>query len=194
MTRTLPIKTDVTNRDVVDVAVEAARAGRRPLVLVHASGVTPGGGWRVGASGQEERLVSATGGRLARALACGWTNTRDQDELTLALDLDLHGYPVDFVAMAAPDLRAAPGLDVGVDVRAAVDLLFAVALAHGFRDLILGAWGCGVYRNDPAVVATAFRDALRGMPSAALDVVVFAITDTTPVGLDAYETFRAVLR
>ena len=31
------------------------------------------------------------------------------------------------------------------------------AAAHGYRRLVLGAWGCGVFRNDPAQVAGAFR-------------------------------------
>ena len=34
--------------------------------------------------------------------------------------------------------------------------VLALAAACGHRSLLLGAWGCGVFRNDPALVADAF--------------------------------------
>ena len=35
-----------------------------------------------------------------------------------------------------------------------------IAAAHGAEILILGAFGCGAFRNDPEAVAAAYRDAL----------------------------------
>ena len=32
-----------------------------------------------------------------------------------------------------------------------------VAKDKGYRNLVLGAWGCGVFRNDPKVIASEFR-------------------------------------
>ncbi len=43
---------------------------------------------------------------------------------------------------------------------------------------MLGAWGCGVFRNDPATVASAFADALPVVDR--FDHVVFAIHDRLP--------------
>ena len=43
------------------------------------------------------------------------------------------------------------------------------------RTVILGAWGCGVFRNDPQAVAEAFARWLRGPLGAAFDRVVFAV-------------------
>src|SRR5579859_1522373 len=54
--------------------------------------------------------------------------------------------------------------------------VLAVAAAHGHRTLVLGAWGCGVFRNDPAVVAAAFA-ALLARASGRFDHVVFAVLD-----------------
>ena len=50
--------------------------------------------------------------------------------------------------------------------------VLAVAAAHGHRRIVLGAWGCGVFGNDPATVAEAFAEALRQHP---MDHVVFAV-------------------
>ena len=43
-----------------------------------------------------------------------------------------------------------------------VEKLLALAAAEGFEELVLGAWGCGVFRNDPRLIARLFHDALFG--------------------------------
>ena len=54
-------------------------------------------------------------------------------------------------------------------------MLLAIAAAHGEQRLILGAWGCGVFGNDPAVVARMFREQLRGAFRGVFAEVVFAV-------------------
>jgi uncharacterized protein (TIGR02452 family) len=59
--------------------------------------------------------------------------------------------------------------------------VLAVLAAHGHGCIVLGAWGCGVFCNDPAHVADAFAawlesDSFRG----AFDRVVFAVYDRSP--------------
>ena len=55
--------------------------------------------------------------------------------------------------------------------------VLAVAERHGHRSLILGAWGCGAFGNDPATIAALFRDAIAGRHAGAFAAIVFAITD-----------------
>ena len=50
------------------------------------------------------------------------------------------------------------------------------ALAGFAVSLVLGAWGCGVFRNDPAVVAAVFA-ALLARSQGRFDHVVFAVLD-----------------
>jgi uncharacterized protein (TIGR02452 family) len=53
-----------------------------------------------------------------------------------------------------------------------------VAAHHDHRTLVLGAWGCGVFRNDPARVAGVFAELLDAAPYVgAFERVVFAIYD-----------------
>ncbi|MET0422427.1 MAG: TIGR02452 family protein [Actinoplanes sp.] len=93
-------------------------------------------------------------------------------------------YPVSFLTAAAPNRSAMTGTRPEllatlpeVLTRRATRIL-AVAAAHGHRRLVLGAWGCGVFGNDPATVADAFATALSAGPW--FDEIVFAILDRQP--------------
>ncbi len=99
-------------------------------------------------------------------------------------------YTAGFLTSAAPNagavLRTAPEraaeLPAALAVRA--ERVLETAVAHGYRRLVLGAWGCGVFRNDPAEVAGAFRSLLGpgGRFAAAFERVTFGILDRTPGG------------
>jgi uncharacterized protein (TIGR02452 family) len=53
--------------------------------------------------------------------------------------------------------------------------VLSIMALHGHRTIILGAWGCGVFGNDPLLVAELFKENLRRLPF--FDTVVFAIYD-----------------
>ena len=53
--------------------------------------------------------------------------------------------------------------------------------------LVLGAWGCGVFQNDPRAVAEVFAELLASRFARAFSRVVFAIYDRSK----AQETRRA---
>merc|ERR1719386_655357 len=48
---------------------------------------------------------------------------------------------------------------------------------HGTVDVVLGAWGCGVFKNDPATVASIFKKQLHGPFKGYFRKVVFAVLD-----------------
>ena len=49
-----------------------------------------------------------------------------------------------------------------------------------YDTLILGAWGCGAFGNDPERAAANFREALEGEFRGAFSKIIFAITDWSP--------------
>ena len=53
--------------------------------------------------------------------------------------------------------------------------VLSIMAAQGHRTIILGAWGCGVFGNDPLMVAELFRDNLKKLPF--FDRVSFPIYD-----------------
>ena len=67
-----------------------------------------------------------------------------------------------------------------------------VAKDNGHRSLLLGAWGCGVFRNNPVDVASAFDLHLQSSEfQGCFDRVVFAIYDSTKgkVVLEAFKDY-----
>lgn len=70
---------------------------------------------------------------------------------------------VDILTCAAPNLGACR---ISTDEltalhRARAEKLFSVAAAHGAEVLVLGAFGCGAFRNPAALVAGVYRDAVQ---------------------------------
>lgn len=48
---------------------------------------------------------------------------------------------------------------------------------HGHNAVVLGAWGCGVFKNDPGVVADLFHEAFTTRFAGVFDVAAFAVLD-----------------
>lgn len=59
--------------------------------------------------------------------------------------------------------------------RRRISLVLNSASLHGTKNLILGAWGCGVFRNDPDLVSKIFAEELQN--GFGFENVVFAILD-----------------
>jgi uncharacterized protein (TIGR02452 family) len=166
-------------------------------MLNFASAKHPGGGWLGGARAQEEDLARCSA--LYRCLLAQpryYEANRAHPSL-LYTDHVIHSPRVPFfrddrhalldepylasiITAPAPNagevLRLEPG--AGPQVRATIAArarkVLAVAADRGHRTLVLGAWGCGVFRNDPTHVAGVFADLLEG---SVFDHVVFAVYD-----------------
>ncbi|GAA2736333.1 TIGR02452 family protein [Streptomyces nogalater] len=188
-------------------SLEAARrlADGPVAVLNFASARNPGGGYLNGAQAQEEALCRASALYSCLLAARGFYDHHRADRDPFYTDRVIYSpgvpvfrddrgrllpepYPVGFLTAAAPNAgvirRTAPeraaGLPGALAVRA--ERVLETAAAHGYRRLVLGAWGCGVFQNDPARVAGAFRAALGpgGRFAHRFDHVVFGVLDRTP--------------
>ena len=212
----LPAPAPLPGPPTVEVTGESSLAATRRLggdvaCLVFASARNPGGGFLNGAQAQEESL--ARGSALypcLRAAGDFYAHHRAEPSLLYSdrviytpevpVFRDDRGrllptaYPVTFLTAAAPNRAAIareqphhlPAVPATLARRAA--RVLAVAAAHGHRRLVLGAWGCGVFGNDPAQVAEAFGVALRAVPW--FERVVFAVLDRQP-GTPAHAAFAA---
>lgn len=72
-------------------------------------------------------------------------------------------YRVDVITCAAPELRHGNPMpdDYEAQISRRIKKILDVAKQQGVEVLILGAWGCGAFRNPEEVVARLFRQHLR---------------------------------
>ena len=114
---------------------------------------------------------------------------------------------VDVISCAAPNLRKVPynkmnpgtGPAIPVSDRELLEIhttrgrkIFRVAVANGVDTLILGAFGCGAFKNSPSVVARAYRGILEEFDGY-ISKVEFAVY--CPPGDDTnYRAFTKVMR
>jgi len=82
-----------------------------------------------------------------------------------------------FITCAAPYAPALGQPEAGNLLQRRIHRVLAIARAYGYVTLVLGAWGCGAFENDPQRTATDFCAALETDFQGAFREVVFAITD-----------------
>ena len=61
--------------------------------------------------------------------------------------------------------------------RSRINKVLSVAATQGYDAIVLGAWGCGVFKNDPRDVAAQFQAALTGDFAGVFRLISFAILD-----------------
>ncbi|MEU3410769.1 TIGR02452 family protein [Streptomyces sp. NPDC006658] len=204
----VPVPEGGTRLEVTgESSLEAARrlADAPVAVLNFASARNPGGGYLNGAQAQEEALCRASALHTCLLTARGFYDHHRADRDPFYTDRVIHspGVPVfrddrgrllaepylaGFLTAAAPNAgvirRTAPERAAALPgvLAARAERVLETAAAHGYRRLVLGAWGCGVFQNDPAQVAGAFRAALGpgGRFSRSFEHVVFGVLDRTP--------------
>jgi uncharacterized protein (TIGR02452 family) len=81
---------------------------------------------------------------------------------------------------AAPVAQSIGQPESGDLLQRRIHRVLAIAHAYDHSTLVLGAWGCGAFGNDPHRTARDFRSALEGEFAGAFNTVVFAITDWSP--------------
>jgi uncharacterized protein (TIGR02452 family) len=216
----LPSPPSPGGRPRLEVTAETTLAAARRLpadtaCLVFASAKSPGGGFLTGAHAQEESIARASALYACQQAAPEFYDFhRGLDDLRYS-DWVIYspGVPVfrdedgallprpyarAFLTAAAPNLTAIGASQpetahtVPSVLCARARRILQVAAAHGHRRLVLGAWGCGVFGNDPAIVAAAFHALLQEPGGLGFEHVVFAVHDPEP-GQPALALFRELL-
>jgi uncharacterized protein (TIGR02452 family) len=190
---------NVTNESTLQAAARLVRGGARAQALNFASATHPGGGFLQGARAQEESLCRASG--LYPSLKdqpmypFHWTSPDPlhTDYVLYSPDVPVFRsddgvrleapYLCSFLTCAAVNakvlLERQPwrSNEINPTMARRIDRMLAVASLHPHDALILGAWGCGAFGNDPHKIAALFQTALTGRFRGVFPHIVFAITD-----------------
>lgn len=192
--------------------------GKRVAVLNFASATNPGGGVTDGAGAQEECLCRCSTlypvlckdefiqnyyryhRRRSNHLytdACIYIPDvalikSDQEEPRRLPKKDWKW--VDVITCAAPNLWFAPDSlsgeeQLNIHLKRG-EKIFQVAMAQQVDVLVLGAFGCGAFRNDPKVVAEAYRQLVEkyGKHFAAIEFAVYCSPYHGTANRDAFKT------
>lgn len=201
-----PIRYEVVNCTTLAASRRLVEEDHREdvLCLNFASAKNPGGGFLNGSQAQEESLARASGlyACLAPLRTMYDTNTRYRSSLYTDHLIYSPQVPVfrddEDRLLESPwrvSMLTAPAVNAGAvhdnepenvpriqeTMLRRIEKLLSIAVVHEHAALVLGAWGCGVFRNDPASVARWFHyhlvenDTFRH----AFDTVVFAVLDGT---------------
>ncbi len=207
---------EVTGETTLQVAqrLSLSRKDSRTLCLNFASAKNPGGGFLSGAQAQEESLARSS------ALYASQLSQPEMYEFHRRLGTCLYSdhmilspdVPVfrddSGALLEMPFLTSfvtSPAVNAGavhqnephnvskIEPTMRERLRRILLLARGFEysNLVLGAWGCGVFRNEPQFVARLMNEMLNpnGEFGRSFKRVVYAVYDTTPDGkvLGAFE-------
>ncbi|MEG4960414.1 MULTISPECIES: TIGR02452 family protein [unclassified Microcoleus] len=173
-------------------------------VLNFASAKNPGGGFLKGAQAQEESLARSS------ALYKSILKCRDHYEFHRSHDSLLYSdrmlyspdcpvfrkddgtlletpYLVDFITSPAPNAGEV-WRKQSQDAEKICEVLYergakllSLAISNGCDAIVLGAWGCGVFKNNPAMVAQMFADLLlpNGQFRGRVKSILFSILDSS---------------
>ncbi len=199
---------DVTKESTVAAILRLAPETTGHLAALNfASAKNPGGGFLGGAQAQEESLACSSGLYPCLLTQMEFYRRHRENRCLLYQDLAIFSPCVPFFVNDNGQLLESPALAsvitcpapnagavannqpenltlVQKTLRCRAKFVLQLAANQQVDSLILGAWGCGVFRNEPTQVAAAFGSLLfgEGPFRSSFTRITFAIHDTSSGG------------
>ncbi len=198
------IKIEVTDETTLEAAKRICKENENtnPFVLNFASAKSPGGGFLAGAQAQEESLARSSS--LYHCLTANIEMYEFNRRETSCLYSDWMIYSPKVPVFRNDDgsltdkpflvsFMTSPAVNAGIVKQKELDNVHLIektnrerarkflwiANKENHKILILGAWGCGVFQNDPQEIAQIFDDLLKEEFANCFERVIMAIYDIT---------------
>jgi uncharacterized protein (TIGR02452 family) len=203
----VPVASQVTqftvrNETTLVAAQRLVGEGFRPAVLNFASAKHTGGGFLNGARAQEESLARSSGlfaclegnpmyayhRQLGDSLYTNYAIYSPDVPVFRTEDGALleEPYHCSFISAPAPNAngrrhsRSRKQAVIRTALQERIAKVLTIGAGYGHATIILGAWGCGAFGNNPAEVAALFHHALTTEYRGVYRIVVFAVLDFSP--------------
>lgn len=191
------IDIEVSNETTLAACRRLTDDDRLPLALNFASATEPGGGFLRGAGAQEESIARGSG-LYASLLESDMYAYHERNDPPMHSSWAIYSprvpvfrdddgnlldqpYEASFISCPAVNVnkvrQQAPTREEAVEevMDERIDRVLSIAYNKDYSELVLGAWGCGVYGNDPQVIAELFGEAIDGPFRGRFDRIVFAV-------------------
>ncbi len=186
----------IANETTLMAAHRLVESGLRPLALNFANGIRPGGEFLSGARAQEEVLCRSSAlystlvddpmyeahRQRPQADSSDWAIYSPEVPVFRLDNGTALSQPwlLNILTCAAPYEPSIGKQESAKLLRQRIYRVLAIARAYGYSTLVLGAWGCGAFGNDPQQTAVDFKQALENDFKGVFSDIVFAITDWSP--------------
>ncbi len=197
---------EVTNETTLGAARRLINEekNKNVLCLNFASATTPGGGFLKGSQAQEESLARATGLYPCISQMKEMYDINKKFKSALYTDHMIYSPEVPVIRDDRDELLDSPFYTSIITVPAVnamavkknefhnisliketmlnrIEKLLSLAIIHNHKTLVLGAWGCGVFKNNPSDVADYFSEYLlnNNAYNKFFKKIAFAILDRT---------------
>lgn len=159
---------------------QAAGRYNNPLVMNFANAHCPGGGFKMGATAQEESLcrcstlyasISSQDAKVMYKYNNTHISSVESDYMLLSPNVCVfrdarceflqEPFMTGVITVPAPNRIGAAALTsikkISETMMRRIRIMLLVAKDNGYKNLVLGAWGCGAFHNKPEDVAECFR-------------------------------------
>lgn len=168
------------------------------LCLNFASAKNAGGGFLTGSQAQEESIARSTSLYNCLLKAPDYYATNRKIKSGMYTDYMIYSPNVPMIkserghnleTLQLASVITAPAVNFGVVkqrephriseveviMKRRIEKVLMIALEHGHRAIVLGAWGCGVFQNDPPDISFWFKEVIERQFKDEFEKIVFAI-------------------
>ncbi len=194
-----PATCSVVRSTTLDAVRTLAQKGENRVVALNfASAKNPGGGFLGGSQAQEESIARATGLFPTLLAAEEYYDVNRKTKSCMYTDYMIYSPDIPIIKDEAGSnleepvlcsIITAPAVNYGVVAQRETNMIhtvpevmkrriakvLSIAATNGHRAIVLGAWGCGVFKNDPDKIARYFYEVIESEYKNQFSTIVFAI-------------------
>lgn len=192
-------KIEVVNKPTLEAVRDLITHGYKDVLCLNfASARNPGGGFLGGSQAQEESIARSTGLYNCQIKTSGYYETNRKEKSCIYTDYmiyspfvpiikDEQGNTINSKEYCA--IITAPAVNRGIVklkepqrltevetvMKRRIRKILAISLQNNHKSIVLGAWGCGVFQNDPQDIARYFKEVIESEFKNKFNTIVFAI-------------------